>query len=186
MLHASKNVIADLTPLKELPLVELELDDNFIHDISPLENISGLTNLSLSKNNISDISPLRNKKELETLDLDLNDIDDVSPLVDSYKLEFLSIARNHVADIKPLMKNNIYNFYASMQTLKGIDPSVFPKGYRFKVLKGDSKTEDGKTIYSEDSIIEFNYEGKRYSIDYDRFGHTHHGFIERGSYEHKN
>ncbi len=75
---------------------------NNLTDISPLENLTQLTNLSLYHINIIDISPLENLTELKSLDLANNKIVDISALDDLTKLTFLKLNRNRISDISAL------------------------------------------------------------------------------------
>ncbi len=75
---------------------------NNLTDISPLANLTQLTNLSLYHINIMDISPLENLTELQSLDLANNKIVDISALDDLTKLTFLKLNRNRISDISAL------------------------------------------------------------------------------------
>lgn len=72
VLELQQQNIADLTSLKDLPLLLLNVQDNSIFDISPLSQIHSIEVLYLSGNNIKDISPLTSLTSLRTLYLDKN------------------------------------------------------------------------------------------------------------------
>ena len=81
-----------------------EWDDteHLFHDLSGLQNLTGLTNLALSNRGLSDISPLDGLTELTDLNLHTNWITDISALRDLTKLVRLRIAENPVTDISAL------------------------------------------------------------------------------------
>jgi len=98
-----KNLNRIISPLKELTnLTELHLRDNQLSDISPLKDLTNLTELDLSTNQLSDISPLKAVVNLTYLDLSINQLSDISPLKDLLKLKFLNLYGNEIQDIYPL------------------------------------------------------------------------------------
>jgi len=126
--------ICDLTPLsgltnlKELELDghsrELELDANLIEDITPISNLTSLTNLIISRNQlrdissisaltnlteltlfenlISDITPISGLTNLRRLDLGDNRLTEVTPLSGLINLTYLDLSSNFIQDISPL------------------------------------------------------------------------------------
>ena len=76
-----------------------------IADISPLANLTNLTELSLENNSISDISPLAELNSVESLWLDSNSISDISPLAGLTQLRRLFLDYNSISDISPLVAN---------------------------------------------------------------------------------
>ena len=76
IIDLSDNRITDLSPLNELKnLEELNLSDNQIGYIDGLSNLSNLKSVILSNNQIDDISPLLELKKLEYADLTENKLD---------------------------------------------------------------------------------------------------------------
>ena len=114
-------IISDLSPLKGLTNLVLELHNNSISDISPLKGLTnlkyqisdisplkGLTNLvrlELHNNSISDLSPLKGLTNLKYLLLDNNPISDISPLKGLTNLRRLELHNNSISDISPLVAN---------------------------------------------------------------------------------
>ncbi|MBT3858409.1 MAG: hypothetical protein HOF74_01130 [Gammaproteobacteria bacterium] len=76
--------------------------DHLFHDLSGIQNLTGLTNLALSNRGLSDISPLAELTDLTHLNLHTNWITDISPLRALTKLVDLRIAENPLSDISPL------------------------------------------------------------------------------------
>ena len=71
----SDNMIVDLSPINGLErLEELNLADNLICDIDALGNLVKLKSVNLSNNRIEDISPLLELENLEYVDLTANPI----------------------------------------------------------------------------------------------------------------
>ena len=102
-LELINNSISDVSPLAGLTALELlGLDGNEISDVSPLVGLTALKRLGLSVNSISDVSPLSGLTELQSLNLEQNSISDASPLAGLTALEALSFGDNQISDISPL------------------------------------------------------------------------------------
>ncbi|WP_445171616.1 leucine-rich repeat domain-containing protein [Microcoleus sp.] len=102
-LDLDNNRISDIKPLESLTnLTSLWLFDNQISDIKPLESLTNLTHLSLANNRISDIKPLESLTNLTLLGLGGNQIRDIKPLESLTNLTVLGLGNNQIRDIKPL------------------------------------------------------------------------------------
>lgn len=87
-------------------LKHLDLGNNHIINISPLNFLSNLKELALWNNQINDFSALGSLSKLEKLDLrntQINDVSSLSCLSKSHLLE-LDLDNNLIMDIKPLKK----------------------------------------------------------------------------------
>ena len=73
-----------------------DLSENYISDLTPLENLSGIEELNLTDNKISIIDSLVFLKNLRTLYLNNNQIDDISPLFNLNKLEYVELTDNKI------------------------------------------------------------------------------------------
>ena len=82
------NPIADLSPITNLKLKNLNAGGCKIVDISPLENMLTLEHLHLHYNQINDITPLLNLKNLEALSLLGNPITNYVVIEQSLNLEY--------------------------------------------------------------------------------------------------
>ena len=92
--------VADLVPLKNLPLRQLDCSDNQITDLSPLKGVP-LTWLDFSLNQVRDLTPLAGMK-LTTLKCAFNRaITDLAPLKDMPLAE-LECNNNRITDLSPL------------------------------------------------------------------------------------
>lgn len=99
----SNNQITDITPLKNLTnLTTLGLSANQIIDITPLKNQTNLSDLYLFENQIIDITPLENLTNLTILNLGCNQITDIVPLKNLTNLTYLELTENQITDISPL------------------------------------------------------------------------------------
>jgi internalin A len=67
LLQKAETTECDAANLKLSSLTELDLDDNKISDIKPLESLTNLTWLILDNNQISDIKPLESLTNLTVL-----------------------------------------------------------------------------------------------------------------------
>lgn len=83
-------------------LSTLDLADNSIERIGPLEELEGLRRLNLVDNAITDLSPLAGLVRLRTLGLSGNTIDDVTALRRLSALEELRLSENAVTGLEPL------------------------------------------------------------------------------------
>ena len=111
LLLGGRNRITDLSPLANLThLTQLHIWHREVADMPPVTNLdisplSGLINLerlSLENNGISDISPLTELKELQVLGLSHNNIDDLNPLAGLKGLWHLNLSDNNIKDLSPL------------------------------------------------------------------------------------
>ena len=81
-LNLYNNQIVDITPLNQLKnLTHLDLVGNQIVDINPLADLNDLHLLWLSDNHIADLTPLKQLTNLRELKLNNNRIEDLTPLI---------------------------------------------------------------------------------------------------------
>lgn len=73
-------LISDISPLKDLSLIQLSLCDNPVTDISALKNLSLLQTLNLYKTNITSLEPLRDASCLTELECSYTHITTLEPL----------------------------------------------------------------------------------------------------------
>ena len=110
LLKKAETTECDAANQKLSTLTELDLDNNYISDIKPLESLTNLTSLDLGNNQITDIKPLESLSSLTSLDLgnnqiiDIthNQIRDIKPLASLTNLTVLDLNHNRISDIKPL------------------------------------------------------------------------------------
>ena len=110
LLKKAETTECDAANQKLSTLTELDLDNNYISDIKPLESLTNLTSLDLGNNQITDIKPLESLTSLTSLDLgnnqiiDIthNQIRDIKPLASLTNLTVLDLNHNRISDIKPL------------------------------------------------------------------------------------
>jgi serine/threonine protein kinase/Leucine-rich repeat (LRR) protein len=91
--------LADLSPLKGLPLTWLECNRTRVSDLSPLQGMR-LTGLECGDTNVSDLSPLKGMP-LTHLEFGVTNVSDLSPLRD-IKLKRLGCFQTKVSDLAPL------------------------------------------------------------------------------------
>src|SRR6476661_3085627 len=78
-------------------LTQLDLENNKISDIKPLESLTNLTELRLNNQQISDIKPLKSLTNLTELGLNNNQISDIKPLKSLTNLIVLVLSGNPIA-----------------------------------------------------------------------------------------
>ncbi|HAJ75562.1 MAG TPA: hypothetical protein DCM64_03815 [Gammaproteobacteria bacterium] len=76
--------------------------DHEFHDLSGIQNLTGLTGLSINNRGLRDISPLVSLTDLVTLNLHTNWISDLGPLAGMTKLTSLFLSENPLSDLSPL------------------------------------------------------------------------------------
>lgn len=91
--------VSDIEPLRGLELTTVDLYQQPIDDISPLEGMP-LEHLKLTKTNVTELSPLEGMP-LKTLDLIDTPVTDIS-VVTSLDLEILWLRGSRVRDLSPL------------------------------------------------------------------------------------
>jgi serine/threonine protein kinase len=91
--------LADLSPLRGLPLTRLVIHNTEVKDLSPLQDMP-LTYLSCYATNVEDLAPLRGMP-LTHLDAGSTHVSDLSPL-GGMKLTFLHCDHTGVGDLRPL------------------------------------------------------------------------------------
>ena len=102
LLQKAENTECDAANQKLSSLTTLDLNNNQISDIKPLESLTNLTWLDLDNNQISDIKPLQSLTNLTWLSLRNNQISDIKPLESLTNLTVLVLSNNKISDIKPL------------------------------------------------------------------------------------
>lgn len=94
--------ISDISPLKDLNLTFLNIEGNFISDISPLDGMPALKELFASYNPVSDLSPLSSLHTLKRLSLQRVPVSDITPLTEMQALEAVDLFGVPCADYSPL------------------------------------------------------------------------------------
>jgi len=83
-------------------LVQLQIENFELEDISALSPLYKLERLSISGNKVEDISALANLGNLTLLNCSYNSISDISSLILLYNINTLYISNNPISDISPL------------------------------------------------------------------------------------
>ncbi len=106
--------LADLSPLKDLKLTELQCDYTNVADLSPLRDNMALTYLRCDHTNVRHLTPLKNLK-LTYLWCGATRVSDLAPL-QGLKLTYLDCSYTGVSDLAPL-KNMKLTFLACGDTM---------------------------------------------------------------------
>lgn len=91
--------LADISPLRGLPIEQLDIHSTLVEDLSPLEGMP-LSSLVANNTQITDLLPIRGAK-LVRLDIHNTFISDLSPIV-GMPIEALHIANTKIKDLTPL------------------------------------------------------------------------------------
>ena len=126
----NSNSISNISPLAELTkLTELWLGFNLISDISVLAGLTNLKLLDLTGNSLSDISIVEGLTNLTYLDLDGNSLSDISPLAGLTNLTRLELGGNSISDISPLAGlTNLTSLWLAGASISDISPLVANTG----------------------------------------------------------
>ncbi|MBN2444293.1 MAG: leucine-rich repeat domain-containing protein [Spirochaetales bacterium] len=116
--------LTNITPLEQLTnLSELVLSSSFQTDITPIANLTKLTNLSIKINKITDLTPLANLTNIRTLSCQFNDIIDITPLANLTNITTLTLYDNFIIDITPLANlTNVTYLDVSNNQISDITP----------------------------------------------------------------
>lgn len=101
-------------------IIQLNLNDNFISDLSHIGKITTLTHLSLSANNLFNIEELRNLPHLELLDLSSNQIQDIRPISNLKNLKSLRLDNNKIENLPLLNLLNLVELWMYSNNLREI------------------------------------------------------------------
>ena len=135
-----RNLIADLSPLKHMPLTVLGLAATSVVDLSPLKHMQ-LTDLDLSGTFVSDLSPLKGMPlkhlncmitpvaelaplagtSLETLNIHATPAKNLTPLA-GHKLKILQASDTKIDDLSPLKNMPIANLDVSGTFVADLSP----------------------------------------------------------------
>ena len=95
LLDLSENNISNVAPLNTLTtLEELKLSGNNISSLSPLNGLTSLRRLAVAENNISDLKPLKQMTSLSILNIAGNTVDSLAPLLEISSLDYVAIDVN--------------------------------------------------------------------------------------------
>lgn len=141
-LSGCKNV-SDISPLKDAPIVELNLSgtdvDNLsvikslksltkldlsncklLTDLTPLQGITNVTWLSLSGSDVDSLDPIA-RMSLQHLDISNTSLRDLKPVTAMKSLRWLNIDNSRVTDLEPLEGHPIDHFTAANTKIRKID-----------------------------------------------------------------
>lgn len=144
--------IEDISPLVELRLQGLLLDDNPITDFTALGRMQGLQFLSVARTPLTDLKWLSNLTSLSGLDLSETGITDLSPLARLSQLRMLALYRcTVVMETSPILSLSQLEFlnisFMSPPTVQSLLRSLerFP---RLRVLQAQGVLSDATVLTS--------------------------------------
>jgi Leucine-rich repeat (LRR) protein len=120
--------------LQHLNLLELDISNQGIKDISPLRHFANMRKLNIINNQIDDISVISNFKHLQFFYATSNLIHDLSPLKELHHLKEIQLSDNKVSDLSALENlTELEVFLAWENKIKDISPlkkaTKLSKGY---------------------------------------------------------
>lgn len=85
----------------------MDLSDNMIVDLSPINGLERLEELNLADNLIGDIDALGNLVKLKSVNLSNNRIEDISPLLELENLEYVDLTGNPIVSEQMKMLSDL-------------------------------------------------------------------------------
>jgi len=121
LVNLTNNLISNIEVLAKSSrtMVELQLANNNIHDISALYGMPVLTILVLDNNMVEDISPLRNSTMLSIFSLHNNNIKDIDIFPATNSLRFLDISNNQISSIDSITNSFVGSALSSFLDISG-------------------------------------------------------------------
>ncbi len=113
--------ISDITPLRGLPLMEVDLSGNPLENLGPLRGMTELRKLYLERTNVEDLTPLIGMSSLETLYLNKTNVEDISPLK-GLPIKNLYAVDCRVSDLKPLVGMPLEGLWLTGSPVQDISP----------------------------------------------------------------
>ena len=102
-LDLSQNTIRDLTPLQSMTgLQEVILHHNAINDLSALSSLKSITKLDVSFNLLSSLNPIFNCSTITSLSANNNTITSLAGIEKLTALEAFALSGNTLADVTPI------------------------------------------------------------------------------------
>ncbi|MGX7042963.1 hypothetical protein [Leuconostoc holzapfelii] len=121
--------ISDLTPISQLTqLTNLDFSKDAVSDLTPLQPLSQLANLTLSNNLVTDLTPLRHLSQLASLTILRNQVRDLSPLKDLRQLTALNAKYQFIT--LPSLALPLNQPYHVALNATDIDGSTIPLTYQ--------------------------------------------------------
>jgi hypothetical protein len=146
------NQVSDLSPLRGMPLKMLIFERNLaIKDLTPLEGMP-LERLDCGHSNVADLSALKGMK-LNRLSCDQTLVSDLSPLR-GMALEQLNVAHSRVTDLSPLRGMPLQVFWSVSSAVSDLSPL---KGMPLKEIYCDFQRErDAEFLRSFTTLEKIN------------------------------
>lgn len=112
--------LSDISPLRRIKLVELDISATSVQDLAPLREMHTLKSLNLADSKVTDLSELGELK-LNTLAFSGCEVGDLSP-VRGMHLEKMDLKRTRVTDLSPLIGMPIRSIDLSMVPVTDFSP----------------------------------------------------------------
>lgn len=134
-LDLNNNNISDLRPLENLiSLNHLYVGNNNIQSLKSLNLLKSLSTLVINNNKINDLSGIENLTSLSNLNIENNEIKKVEVLGIIKNLKHLKIGENKIEDLNDLnfIKDKGEDFYIE------VDENPFVRNHQLKLLKDEN------------------------------------------------
>lgn len=120
--NISRTPVVDLEPLRGTNLVDLRLTSTKVADLTPVAGMPALTNLDFSQTEVTDLTPLEGLKELQILTMKATGATDLGPLA-SADLSQLNIMKcTGITNIEPLQGMKLDDLFMSETSVTNLQP----------------------------------------------------------------
>jgi len=148
--------IEDPSPLAELKLQGLLLDENPISNFQALRRFRGLKFLSLARTPLTDLTWITSLTTLQGLDISETGISDLSPLTHLSQMRIISLYRcTAISDFSALLSLNALEFINISHTNPLAAQPLLKSIYRFpqlKVLQAQAAVSDASALNALNSL----------------------------------
>jgi Leucine-rich repeat (LRR) protein len=85
-------------------IVNLDLNDTDVHDLTDLTHCHNLEGLALERTRVATLAPLSSCKELKLLSINCTEVEDLSPIRELVRLRDLFVGKTRVCDISSVSR----------------------------------------------------------------------------------
>jgi Leucine-rich repeat (LRR) protein/tRNA A-37 threonylcarbamoyl transferase component Bud32 len=150
--HNREGRLADLSPLRGLPLVSLDCNDTAVADLEPLRGMP-LKDLRVYATRVVDLAPLRGMK-LTSFSCGHTSVADLAPLA-GMPLKLLHFDNTHVTDLSPVRAMPVTSLYCYGNRIPDLSPL---RGLPLQVLVCDfNPWRDDEHIRPIKSLKQINW-----------------------------
>ena len=120
----------------------LDLSQNTIRDLTPLQSMTGLKEIYLQHNAVNDLTPLSGLKSVQYLDVSYNLLSALNPIYNCTTLVYLNAGNNTITSLAGIDKlSSLESFSIPKNTLQDITPIADCAGIRMLNISENAITD---------------------------------------------